>query len=143
MVATDFRHQDEILQSYILTKWCWFQETQKIRKHNSYSKQTCFFFRTTVKSNNICKFKTLKILHLNVRSMKNKVLLEVIPCQEQPDNFCCSEHWYATDQINKLTVTNYHLMNYYCKNDIKCGGTNIYARPDIKMKAVSCHEFCT
>lgn len=47
---------------------------------------------------------------------------------------CISEHWLNSGEINIYQLSNYRLINCFCRNDLRAGGVAIYALPNIVAK---------
>lgn len=84
------------------------------------------------------------IMHQNVQCLSNKILqIEVILANYNVDVFLATEHWQTREQISLLTISNYTLYSFYCREITSHGGTAIYLKKgltDVKMRNLS--EYC-
>lgn len=72
---------------------------------------------------------TLRLFHLNVRSINNKILpLSVILNQEDPAIFLVSEHWLDKNEVEKLHLENYRIVSHSSRLTGRGGGTAIFMR---------------
>lgn len=77
----------------------------------------------------------LKLVHLNLQSIKNKVLeLTLFMSDLKPTIFCASEHWARAEEIKKISIDNFKLVSYSCRSDFRGGGTAIYVREDLDAR---------
>lgn len=76
-----------------------------------------------------CKGKTFSLLHINIRSLCNKIGLIELLCQEKdPDFLCISEHWMCRDEAEMYRIQGYVKVCDFCRSECIRGGTVIYAR---------------
>lgn len=68
----------------------------------------------------------MKITHLNVRSITNKIeLIENFLLSEKPDIFLVNEHGLDEESLNALCIRNYELLVGYGRTNKNLGGVAI------------------
>lgn len=77
------------------------------------------------------------LLHLNCRSIRNKVLeIELLLEEQKPQIVCFTEHWLSESELQIYTFPNYNLISYFSRSELKGGGTALYAQKNIKGKSI-------
>lgn len=85
----------------------------------------------------------MKILQLNIQSIRNKLLeLEQFCNLENIDIICVSEHWLVSEEVDLYTPQGFLPASFYCRNNKKNGGTGIFIKSDIKYKVLKVEKFC-
>ena len=76
----------------------------------------------------------IEILHLNIQCLSNKIL--ALECYLLHNTnvkiVCLNEHWLRKDHLSCINLGNYVLASYYCRDEIKNGGSCIFVHPEIK-----------
>ena len=89
---------------------------------------------STVK-HSIDRKKDVTILHLNIRSLRNKVgELEVLLAKNDPDVIVLCEHWLCDSEILFVKLSNYVLAAKFCRSIVHGGGVCIYVKTAIKFR---------
>lgn len=91
-----------------------------------------------LKNHQYCNSKVASVLticHQNIRSINNKTKqLEVLLTNELAcDILIVSEHWLRRHQLVSVTLCNYDLISYSCREQVAHGGSCIYVRTGIKV----------
>lgn len=74
----------------------------------------------------------IKIIHLNIHSIRNKLdELFVVVEKEQPAFLCISEHWCTENEIKLMNIPGYRQSTYYCRKGSAHGGTAICTAENI------------
>lgn len=78
-----------------------------------------------------------RIVHLNTQGMCNKLNnIEVFLGEVDPDIVCVSEHWNNNVQMNFVNITQFNLVNSFCREHYRHGGSAIYCKNDIKLSCL-------
>lgn len=86
---------------------------------------------------NTNKHQELKLMHMNIQSLKNKVLqLNVFLSEVNPEIICITEHWAHDEELEQINLFNYKLSKYSCRSQHRGGGTAIYARSGIELESL-------
>lgn len=71
----------------------------------------------------------LKLIHLNVQCIRNKIdKINVFLHQNSPDIFCVSEHWLTKDEIQFLRVDHYNMVSNFSRCEFKHGGVAVFTK---------------
>ena len=96
------------------------------------------------KSKSYCRLKprtrstNLRVMHLNLRSLKNKILeVNVLLSETLPSIFCATKHWAKEDELERMALGGYNLVAKSCRTDQRGGGTAIYATKGLEISAVT------
>jgi exonuclease III len=85
----------------------------------------------------------IKVFHQNIQGLRtiyNELLCHL---QEQsPHVLCLAEHHLVNEEIVHLTLDNYLLGAYYCRNHFKKGGTCIYIHNSLKFSTINLENYC-
>lgn len=96
----------------------------------------------------------IKILNLNIQSIRKKVNeLNVILEEVKPSFICINEHWLKENEVDYYKLDNFSLVSTYCRATHDCGGTAIFTSNQFckqtkeiqlnKVSPVEIHcEFC-
>lgn len=77
-------------------------------------------------------------MHLNLRSLKNKILeVNVLLSETIPSIFCATEHWAKEEELERMALDGYNLVGKSCRMDQRGGGTAIYATKGLEISAVT------
>lgn len=83
------------------------------------------------------------VLHINVRSLLNKVdELHLILENYKTDILCISEHWLSSEDLSNIKIDNFKIMSAFCRDKGEHGGVAIFSNNQIELKSVDCSEFC-
>lgn len=83
---------------------------------------------------------SLKLLHLNIRSLGNKIDaldIELASLNDTIDILCITEHWLSKEHQEMLVVNNFKSAAMYCRQVKKGGGAGIYVNVNTKCQYVS------
>ncbi|KAG5867953.1 hypothetical protein JTB14_035400 [Gonioctena quinquepunctata] len=106
--------------------------TQRCRGFSLNKQQQC---NTNFKNDSRRK---VRLMHLNVRSLKCKVLeTKVLLANQRPDIFCATEHWCNEKEIRKVSVDSCMHISSYCRKENRGGGTAIYARHGFQLNPIT------
>lgn len=80
-------------------------------------------------------------MYHNVQSLTNKLQeLEIILSSDlNADVICITEHWLEKHQIESLKIPGYSLINSFCRIDSIRGGTAIFAKQNLRYKAIQAY----
>lgn len=83
----------------------------------------------------------LRVYHLNVRSIRNKLdeLNLLLHTLNFPEVFCVSETWCSAEEIRSIKLYNYMLCDSFCRCSMKGGGVAIFVRQDIHVMPKKCN----
>uniref|UniRef100_A0A8D8PW25 Methylcytosine dioxygenase TET n=1 Tax=Cacopsylla melanoneura TaxID=428564 RepID=A0A8D8PW25_9HEMI len=93
--------------------------------------------------NNLQESDKIRIFHQNIQSLSKEgkiPKLELSGNQQNFDFICLTEHWQKKENIDKLAIENYSLIDSYCRipkkqtNNIAYGGAAIYCKNEIRNK---------
>ncbi|KAK9687885.1 hypothetical protein QE152_g35937 [Popillia japonica] len=74
------------------------------------------------------------LLFLNIRSLRNKYLpLDVFLSDISPHIFCVADHGLTCDEIKLFKISNYNLINSFCRSDFCGGGVAIFASNELNV----------
>lgn len=77
---------------------------------------------------------TLKIMHINVQCLSNKInALEILAHQLDVDILCVCEHWLGQN-FSIYTIEGYRTISTYCRTRYSHGGVCIYAKGNLDLK---------
>ena len=77
-------------------------------------------------------------MHLNINSIRNKLtLLETFLIIEKPDIVIITEHWLLKEEMFTLTISNYVICNYFCRDETGYGGVLILAVPSLIFSKIN------
>jgi exonuclease III len=82
----------------------------------------------------------LKLLHLNIRSLVNKIdalEIELAGMQDEVDILCITEHWIPKALENTVVVNNYKPVAMFSRQSKKGGGVGIYLNVNTNFKYIS------
>lgn len=80
---------------------------------------------------------TLRILHVNVRSLRKKVdELEAYVVDKDIDIICFTEHWMKDEEIKTLKIQGYSIRSSSARKQFLGGGTAIFTRDSLAAEVV-------
>jgi hypothetical protein len=125
MVKTSFRDNGTVSPSLTKLKLI---ETRKDTKTTRTIKRHECIKNVSNKSSN------LKIYHLNIRGISNKIdeLLSQWDSQT-PHIFCLMEHHFIKAEILRISINNYNLGAHYCHKSRKSGGVGIFVHQSLQF----------
>ena len=85
----------------------------------------------------------LKILHQNVRSLRNKtseLMAHLHP--DLPHILCITEHHLNIMELNHVSFEKYTLGAQFCRTHLKKGGVVMYIHNNISFKTIDLSKFC-
>lgn len=75
----------------------------------------------------------LKILNINARSLRNKMLqLEAFIADKDVDAMCITEHWMTEDEIAACSIDGYKTVGFSARKESVGGGTVIFIREQLQ-----------
>lgn len=87
---------------------------------------------------------SLKILHLNIQGLRNKLteLEHFTYDNSQTVLIALNEHWILdSEEIKTLNFKNYNISTHFCRKRKERGGVLIYTREDIKAEVINVSRF--
>ena len=84
--------------------------------------------------------KTICVMLQNIQCIRNKIYeLEVLLQNDfsQVDVLCLTEYWLQKNEAITLTLPTFNVVNIFCREDHKNGGTAILVRNSINCKSIS------
>jgi hypothetical protein len=116
-------------------------ETHKIREEKTDTeepKKSIIPRKKDGRRNNIQKgLDNLKLLHLNIRSLANKLdalEIELARSIDVIDILCITEHWLPKELQDVVMVQNYVPAAMFCRQATKGGGSAIYVKTDSNIQ---------
>jgi hypothetical protein len=72
----------------------------------------------------------LKLLHINIQCLRNKVNeLTIAISGISPDILCITEDWLTELELVNTHLSGYKLISFYCRNIYKNNGVAIFVKP--------------
>jgi exonuclease III len=94
---------------------------------------------STVKNNNI----NLRIFHQNICGLHNKVDELTIHWGDSfPHFLCISEHHLRDYEIGKISINQYNLGAFYCREKKKQGGVGIFVHNTLNSSNIELNRYC-
>lgn len=76
-----------------------------------------------------------KILHINVRSLKNKIdELEAVLVDKDFHDICVTEHWLRAEEIFVPQLKGYRIANYFTITSSNGGGAAIFVKDTLHIE---------
>ena len=95
----------------------------------------------------------LKILHVNVQSLRNKKdILEAFVADKDLHVVCITEHWLTTEEVNILYIPGYNVAAFSARQSSIGGGTLILVKEQLEIGNINsrndfsvdgCMEYCS
>lgn len=85
---------------------------------------------------------SLKIIHYNVQSFRNKFLdYEVLLNETLADCLCLNEHWLVPGELDTIPIQNYSIVSGFCRSVKSRGGVSIYAKNNLVCVSLNLEGF--
>lgn len=86
----------------------------------------------------------VRILHVNIQSMRRKILdLEVLISEGSYDVICINEHWLKSEELSLVNVEGYHVISSFCRSEgARGGGVCVFVRNPLVCNPVDM-SYCT
>ena len=74
--------------------------------------------------------RSINLLHLNIRSVRNKANeLEALLQEKDVDVLCLTEHWLTDDEAAVFNIDRYELISCFARKQSRGGGSAIFCKP--------------
>jgi exonuclease III len=82
--------------------------------------------------------KCLNVLHINIQSLRNKLLeLEVLAMEHNADVICVNEHWMDTIELKATRALGFLTADAYCRNKYKNDGMSIFISDRLCLQPIN------